>query len=249
MRIMSGFPSLVEIKLPANRDIRRLIVRSNLLSALKVGSAQRLDSLMEKGSSFASGSDASEHYPKLCGSLTERFGKSHPLLYRAINEVLLNVRHHAYDSSALQRLAQTIGNRFWHYSYATNDRVYFAVYDIGQGIPEGLRNLQNQFEPDEVLVEDAMKPGFSRTLMSGRGNGSVAMKRPVAEATANLAAFNQDDSGSVFGGLPVMHMVIVSGRAYYRLDAGHTPTATSDAKAELVGTFIEWTLPLAGEYE
>jgi hypothetical protein len=153
-------------------------------------------------------------------------------LGKCLVECLDNVSQHAYAGN----LCKSLKKRWWMVGYCdrSGGELYFAILDLGIGMPRSLKNrrreLQNGIVPfliglsDEELIVRAFTSGFSSTKKNYRGHGLPSLKKII------------DRFGS--GQLQVF--------SYYsecRLRP-NTPPEGFTHKVPLEGTLLTWKLKL-----
>lgn len=148
------------------------------------------------------GSDA-----KASGELIEAFRDegllSHSTakrLGRCLIECLDNVSQHAYAG----KLTRSLRKRWWMVGYCdkTTSEMYFAILDLGIGMPQSLRKRKREFGDDfltlalgrseEELIVTAFTRGFSSTKSKTRGFGLPGLKKIIDKfGTGQLRVFTQ----------------------------------------------------------
>lgn len=170
-------------------------------------------------------------------------------LYDVLAEALINVRHHAYpEDSELPAAIQ----RWWlfaRYVAPNGDHpgnLYIAVYDVGVGIQQSMReklskgevvlettdalfNLVGMGEAkslEKLLLQRAVEHNRSSTGLSFRGNGLPEMREFVMSTK----------SGRLY---------IISGQAQYACAPAKSASACISCHNEFPGTLILWSIPLS----
>lgn len=159
----------------------------------------------------------------------ERFFRS---LKTAISEVLLNIKHHAYDNG------ETIDTNtkefdvykekpwwqmFW---YSPQSRqITFILCDLGVGVvnsylKHATKAHQRTFLNDKDVFTEALSEGKSRFVGGGRGNG-----------LANVVKIAHDNIGA--------SLMIMSGEVAYFAKNGQTYFLDLEGN-NLTGTLVEW---------
>lgn len=153
-------------------------------------------------------------------ALENQYGTIPNKLGIAINEAILNIAHHAYELGVL--------TRWWQYIYIRDNRLHFVIYDKGKGIPSSFRsNGQYTTLADEVIIAKAMERGITSTGVSGRGNGSENIKKPVKQLDKDT-------------------MWIISGRGFYRFSEDKN-IQLSNMPVNLEGTLISWQIKVTDD--
>jgi hypothetical protein len=169
-------------------------------------------------------------------------------LYDVLSEALINVRHHAYPESGgvppnLQRW--WLFSRFTEPEAGRNGSLFIAIYDIGIGIQQSLRN---RLTAGETLVDHAGK------LLDLFGlPGAKAIERTLLEAA--VEGYRSGTGLAHRGyGLPEMRefvlrsrtgtLSIISGNAQYTCLAERGAGRGYSCGQPVLGTLILWNLPL-----
>lgn len=233
---------------------RKFFIKTGLLSALKAGNNFANDSRL-----FRFG--CSDNYIGLRREILDKMTEKERKLIKkiperaemlqnffsysrtAFNEILLNVKNHAYPTSPGSN------GSFNHYEYKAWWQMFWLVqssngiflnvlvYDLGVGIPsslsrhtEGYSNLfpVDRFKDESHFMDDALKEGVSRFRGVGRGNGLHKLVEIVSRF-----------DGSAF--------FIYSGKGLIR--GGKDDISASVATTSLNGTLVEWTLHLSDTQE
>ena len=151
------------------------------------------------------------------------------LVYKAIVEAMLNVKHHAYPGN-------NINNFWWITAAIIEEELHIALCDRGVGIPQTLskknwfnRIIKKKFIPgvdDAEMIKTAMEYArSSRKQHSGTGLGSRDIQQLV------------QDSGQG-------HLTIISGTGYYRLEGETKEEKVATIGYDVDGTLIQWRIPL-----
>lgn len=172
--------------------------------------------------------------------LSSGLGHSPPkVLGSAVNEALLNIKHHAFDKSE--------GGTWWlliHKNEATKT-CFIVVCDLGMGIPVSikvgekenqkhaqklinrLKSLSKREIPDSQLIRISMRLGHSRTGKTYRGKGLPAMKNVVEKIS---------DQNSVLS--------IYSNNGRYTKIADMKNSHLEEYSHSIGGTVVGWKIPL-----
>lgn len=232
-------PDSINIVQPRNKDMRALFQISGLWSAIKPGGTSKIERLIESNNLYLSGSNSAyENIQKVLNStmvnLTEQnveLNKNNKMLFtRGISEAILNVCYHAYSDTALANQFPEISNgRWWQCCWLNKKQQFvFIIFDDGDGIPNSIKKAfeDRENETDDKLIEFAMTKGVSKTQSPERGLGSNDMIQ----------------TSCVF---PNSHLLIFSGRGYYRYE--NSKVFTKEMPFELNGTLTEWVLDYKAE--
>jgi hypothetical protein len=173
-QVDSGHSDIVKVILPKDRDVKALIRASGLWDVIKVGTSRKLDRNWQTNNHFQSGYDPNKHLELTLLALEKEYGTIPNKLGVAINEAVLNIVQHAYQSGVL--------TRWWQYIYISDNKLNFFIYDRGRGIPSHFRrNGQYTNLSDQAIIAKAMERGITSTRVPGRGNGSENIKKPVKQ--------------------------------------------------------------------
>ena len=219
-QIESGINDIVTIKLPKDRELKRLVRDSGLWSVIKKGTNRKLDKNWLTGNLYQSGYDADKHLELTLNTLTERYSTIPNKLGVAINEAILNITQHAYINSRL--------TRWWQYIYIKDNILHIIIFDKGVGIPANFKNrgLYTNLS-DEAIIRKAMEKGVTSTNISGRGNGSSNIKKPVTK-------IEKDE------------LLIMSKRGVYQY-LNNTAIELSKLPVRLNGTLMSWKLKVTND--
>ena len=236
---------------------RKFFIKTGLLSALKAGNNFANDSRL-----FRFG--CSDNYIGLRREILDKMTEKERRLIKiiperaemlqnffsysrtAFNEILLNVKNHAYPTSPGSNDRNGSFNHyadkawwqmFWLVQSPNGIFLNVLVYDLGVGIPRSLsrhtEGYSNLFSVDQIkdeshFMDDALKEGVSRFRGGGRGNGLHKLVEIVSRF-----------DGSAF--------FIYSGKGLIR--GGKDDISSSVATTSLNGTLVEWTLRLSDTQE
>jgi len=153
-------------------------------------------------------------------------------LFESMSEAVTNTAHHAYDG--LENDSSM--NRWWLFASKTENILTVAIYDAGMGIAKSLRikpsiadyltrYTGNGRKADVKLIRAAIGSNRSKTQLPYRGKGLPDMLTFVKSTR--------------IGG-----MLIHSNRATYMYSANHNYEKSNSHKYDLLGTLIQWTIPL-----
>jgi hypothetical protein len=220
-QLITEKPDVVEVIQPHNRATRRMIVDTGLFQACRPGGSDRIDRLWSSKSLFLSGTDPAVDYQRTIEAIERTLHTAaSDSVCRALNEAILNVSHHAYEFLDPQDPFKKLGKRWWQSFWVGESGLSMLMYDMGMGIP---RTLEPPIfgTSHAVLLGRAMTQGISRLADTGRGQGSVDIKRPVVTS----------EFSSLF-------MLSNKGRLEFniRRQIDQTSLLTEDVR----GTYIEW---------
>ena len=232
-----AIPRIIQPKKDDNTEGYRWIVSTGLAKALLANNLDKLNALVAQKRYFQSSVDPEEALATTMQMLKEKALldiDQETMLMMGINEAMLNVKNHAYETPELQIITEMMGGkRWWQCSWfdPKGDRVVFIICDLGMGIATSYTNEKldstTQFVLEQNQVVEALTSGNSRYRKPGRGNGSEDIKRPVAMAKTRhekLMVFTQS--------------------SLYVLDSetkGKDPVM-STLKPSIPGTIIHWML-------
>lgn len=212
-----------------------LVVQTGLSRALSASSLDKLEELVRDETYYQSSTSHSTHLAKTKKMLTKHVQITETqelMLTGAIGEAMLNVHHHAYDCAEYLHYPRLFGgNRWWQCAWFDPDRhsFVFIIYDVGQGIYcsyTGDKNIErNSSWPSKI--EEAMTEGNSRYRVSGRGNGSEDIKRPIL--------CSEDDAES---------LLVYSGMGAYHYTSGEEQPGVHMLDAFIPGTLVQWELQM-----
>lgn len=229
---------------PKSERIERLFEESGFLDALRVkrrGAVKRGSSTTRFLKCKSDVKIASAEIPKL---REELLGKDLQMpkpvarvVYRALTEAMINVKHHAYHNKSVG--LPKVQGRWWLGAQLSRKRNLFTLtfYDAGVGIPKtlprrygweqirGILSLLPLFEPDDgQMIKAAIELGRTRTKEDNRGKGLLDL----------LKLIDQVGDGSIR---------ILSRHGCYRYEAGKEADTENDGYF-VEGTLIKWELPL-----
>lgn len=159
------------------------------------------------------------------------------VLVSAVNEALLNIKHHAYADDAL--------GTWWLLAHKKNDGVVIVVCDVGMGIPKSLESgsyehhklaqrymiklaSKVQRNPkDSEMVRASMKIGKTRTGKGHRGKGLPAMMNVVEQLNDKQLVLN-----------------IYSNFGRFTKFGGVRKPVLNEYLDSIGGTVVVWMLPL-----
>lgn len=162
------------------------------------------------------------------------------VLFAAVREALLNIKHHAYRQG---------DGKWWLMTRLHKEDKVFTVVacDLGRGIPNSIKQgeeatqkeirkkLQALLESlplgnsvkDSKIIEESMQYGVSRTKKGYRGKGLPKMKEVVELSQATKASIS-----------------ICSDRGCYTQLGGRETPILRDYPNSIGGTVVTWTIPM-----
>lgn len=160
-------------------------------------------------------------------------------LYEGIVEAMSNSMNHAYIAARADGSgADESERRWWMFWQESKGSLSVAICDLGIGIPASLDNkvtLRDMLDqlvakfglatPFASKIKAAMELGRSRTNLPHRGKGLDDILDVVRKG--------------VSGGLR-----ITSGRGFYLYDAGSQADTLTDFGDDVMGTIVQWNIPL-----
>lgn len=219
VQLVSRVPDLVKVKLPRDKDVKKMIYDYGLWDAIKFGTDRKLEKNWSSGNSYQSGTNPEKHFEMTVNLIRDKYEDVPRALIDGINEAILNVYHHAYAP-----YPQGAVKRWWQFFHRTNDnRFRFFIYDTGIGIAQSFRNIQNLGGESDMIVH-AMTRGVSSTKLPGRGNGSENIKKPVVK-------------------LHNCKLLVISGKGLYKLFE-HDKRETANLDNSIGGTLLGWEFKL-----
>lgn len=190
----------------------------------------------------AEGQKASALVDELAGRLPPSLSSP---MYTGLVEAMTNCAQHAYRSPREDGLGSTCRREWWMFAQEREGRLSVLICDLGMGIPaslplthepglvrETLANLGRKLGiafSDSDLIEAAVELGRSRTRESHRGKGL----RDILDVIANAGEGTLQVSSN-------------RGRYTYRLENGETSIKTQEYKRSVLGTLIQWQVPVLG---
>ncbi|MEI2683826.1 hypothetical protein [Erwinia aphidicola] len=235
-QLLTKDPNLFKFRWPkkdTNPEGHRWVVQTGLSIALLAGTEEKMSSLVAEGRFFQTAVEPYSHLAstvqvlQLKASLND---EQHSLLEIAIGEALLNVSHHAYESSIFSRdLSLMKGKRWWQCAWFSEEEntVVFIICDLGSGIFHTFspNDNGNSYEKQVSSVSKAMLVGESRFEGSGRGNGSEDIKRPIGTGCGDSET-----------------LLILTGNVRYSYNSNQLQPLCEKISEYIPGTLLEWTL-------
>lgn len=229
--------SHVVVRLPKDKSIRALLRDNGFVKAVSQGGLKKLNSLWEVSNFVCGNQKDVVRFLNKIKALSKRAALPNKLGV-AIKESLINVNHHAYTG---------VGSKpemiWWCYIYVGVDdenRQYLAtvITDNGIGIPNTIRPVLTDgkiifkgkyLHCDGYCINQAMQESVTSTMESGRGKGSVDIKKPVQVASE----------------IGQHHLLVISGFGKYTFEVDEKGIALeeySKMDSAYSGTLIEWFL-------
>lgn len=215
----------------------RCIVSTGLARALMANTPEKLNALVQQKRYFQS-----SVAPEIALSTTMEMlqakavldNNQATLLMMGMNEAMLNVRNHAYESSYYNDNVKLMGGkRWWQCAWfdPEQDRVFFIICDLGMGIANSYSGEQldsvSQFVLEQHSVLEALTSGRSRFKEPNRGNGSEDIKRPIAQGVTKHEK-----------------LMVFTGGCLYELDSdvSNSHARVSALRPQIPGTIVLWAL-------
>jgi hypothetical protein len=160
-------------------------------------------------------------------------------IYRAVTEAMANVVEHAYATIQANSILSWLNGRWWMSGYLDSESGIARIFlrDLGVGVPKSLSAklpsdtlnriitwTQGDGYRDVDLLRAAMIVGKSGTRLPFRGKGMQDMLRLAKRQ-------------------PGGRFRVISGYGNVEIDDEGVETSTT-LKHPMVGTFVEWSLPL-----
>jgi hypothetical protein len=163
-------------------------------------------------------------------------------LYDGIVEAMTNCVQHAYEGYRNDELPESMGGRcrsWWMFSQEKDGQLTVALCDLGIGIPVSLADPTkwsqdlvstllaklNVRTPDASRIKVAVELHKTRTREKHRGKGLMEILGVVRKA----------ESG---------YLSIASNHGVYRYNANSRTEQLWDHGMSIMGTLVQWTLPL-----
>lgn len=218
VQLRTNIHDIIKIQLPIDKSVKALIRNSGLWDAIKYGTERKLEKNWKSENNFQSGFDPDKHLDLTLNALKEKYGQIPNKLGIAINEAMLNITQHAYKYHV-----QGTVPRWWQYIYIKDKKLNFFIFDKGCGIPTSFKkvSLYNSTQDCDIIVK-AMEKKISSTKISGRGNGSFNMKKPVSSTDRDK-------------------LLILSNQGLYRY-FNSDDYETSKLPIQLQGTLVGWQI-------
>lgn len=165
-------------------------------------------------------------------------------IVRGVEEAVTNVVHHAYElprGDRLDRFPAAREKRWWVFAEIVDGWLHVVICDLGIGIPRSLPTTWSEAVVDIVsakwvqrrrdiaLTERAFKVGKTRTGLKNRGKGL----KDIRQAASRL------------GGRLWLTTNSVQLRYDFAKNKDAEPAA-SYFKQSIMGTLIQWSVPLGG---
>ncbi|NPT44320.1 hypothetical protein GNZ12_24020 [Paraburkholderia sp. 1N] len=159
-------------------------------------------------------------------------------LYRGVSEAMTNVVNHAYVSPRLDGLDMQMKGDWWMFSAEQEGKLSVVFCDLGAGIsgtlpgsrPEVWRRIMRwDNRGDARVIEAAVADSVSRTKKGHRGKGLGQIVK-VIEAVRGAS------------------VAVYSNRGIYRRTA-QGEVKVHQMGGSILGTLINWQIPLAGRAE
>ncbi len=235
---LEKFPGKMSSRYPADEVVEQLFQHLLVLDKLGLASRRSINSDRVAYWHFYSGSKAD-----LSGfkdtTLSIIKGIEHPnqmLFADCLNEAVCNTVGHAYKHYT-EREVPSCFRRWWIFSQFRDDRLFVAIYDVGEGIPGTLRRkpewkeyLRVRHYTDARIIMSAIQSNRTSTFQPERGKGLPEMLE-----------FSQCLKG---GGLSIL-----SSKGGFDYDASSGTLRKRRFSMSLPGTLVQWAIPFRKEQE
>ncbi|MBD8654731.1 hypothetical protein IFT68_03705 [Oxalobacteraceae sp. CFBP 13730] len=235
---LAKYPRKITCDYPDDEVVEQLLQHFSVLSKLGLNHRKEINSDRVAYWHFYSGSKADlSGFKDVTLSIIK--GIEHPqkeLFADCLNEAVVNTVHHAYKSYSEAEMPSGL-RRWWILSQFRGDRMYVAIYDVGEGIPgtlkrkpEWLEFFRHRHYNDDRTIESAIVSKRTSTLQPERGQGLPEMLE-----------FSQSLKG---GGLS-----IISSKGAFEYDADNDTPRRRKYSSPLQGTLVQWAIPFRKEQE
>lgn len=235
---LTQYPGMMSCDYPEDEVVEQLLQHFSVLSKLGLKSRKTINNDRVAYWHFYSGAKADlSGFKDVTLSIIK--GIEHPqkeLFADCLNEAVVNTVHHAYKNYSEAEVPSEL-RRWWILSQFRGDRMYVAIYDVGEGIPGTLRRKPEWLEyfkhrhyNDDRTIESAIISQRTSTLQPERGRGLPEMLE-----------FSQ----SLEGG----SLVIVSSKGAFEYNADVDTTRRRKYSLPLRGTLVQWAIPFRKEHE
>jgi len=235
---LTQHPGMLSCDYPEDEVVEQLLQHFGVLSKLGLKERKTISSERVAYWHLYSGSKADlSGFKDVTLSIIK--GIEHPqkeLFADCLNEAVVNTVHHAYKNYTEDEVPSGL-RRWWILSQFRGDRMYVAIYDVGEGIPGTLRRkpewlefLKHRHYNDSRTIESAIISQRSSTLQPERGRGLPEMLE-----------FSQSLEG---GGLS-----IVSSKGAFEYNADDEVRRRRKYALPLQGTLVQWAIPFRKEQE
>ncbi|WP_019556514.1 hypothetical protein [Thiomicrorhabdus arctica] len=163
--------------------------------------------------------------------------------FNGISEAITNACMHAYKNTKTKKEIPERADgypfsdhKWWMFTGCNEERLTLVICDLGQGIPESLKN-RNDFSfikkviskldggKESKVIKTSMEVGSSSSDLAHRGKGMAQLKEAID--------IMQDGSLS-----------ILSNKGLYTYSASKKEKFSTDLKHSIMGTIISWSAPL-----
>lgn len=232
IRLLTNRTEYVRIVWPTNEKARERFLRGGITQAISTP-VKKLDLMLDRGCPYSTATSPRDHYAETCRYAKRHFDVDHEGMFAALQEAMINVGEHAYKGSGVNN--KVLRDRFWQLCGIKDNKLYFAFYDMGTGIPYTMRKADptTYAVPDHDHIAYAMTDGISSTGEPGRGRGSEDIKRPLS-AFVNKGIDAPEMS----------YLLLISGRGVCIYRSKDELPETSTVAPPLKGTLLEWSLPI-----
>ncbi|WP_374538534.1 hypothetical protein [Chitinimonas taiwanensis] len=245
---LSNGVSIIRCKLPKTRKVLQVFDQVGLLKLLSVTPELDRENFDQdvRNWKFATGTVATTHeFDTILDNYEGRIAKTlERAIYKGVSEAMTNCCHHAYigERGDGVSLAAT-ERRWWMFSQEHEGNLNVVMCDLGIGIPRSLPSKQIEGWGEAIerilatlvgrtdsadcrLIKAALVLGESRTDLPYRGKG---LKQIVS-------VVEQSGSGKI--------KILSNSGAYFFSPQWAAPEKMIGYRDSIMGTLIEWTLPL-----
>lgn len=153
-----------------------------------------------------------------------------PLFGDCLNEAISNTVGHAYTNFRDAQLPVE-QRKWWIFSQYKDERVFVAIYDIGEGIPSSLRRkpewseyLKARQYYDSYAIQSAIESSRTRTRQPERGQGLPEM----------LEFSKELQNG---------RLLILSAKGGFEYNPERGQSRRYEYRVPLPGTLVQWAIP------
>jgi hypothetical protein len=232
-QLVRGNPYCIRFIFP-NKDKNNLghgsIVKTGLSRALNSGSTQKLEELTQDNTFFQSSSNPSSHLFSTIDMLQQRAKLNDEqilLLSSGISEAMLNVSHHAYNSSDYVDFVKKLGKRWWQCAWfdPKTDSTIFLIYDLGIGVVKSFNKNASTPQEEILNLRSAFTAGNTRFNVPERGKGTEDIKSPI------LSRHSRKEK-----------LIVYTGSIEFVLNSDSTIANIKHENGFVQGTLIQWEL-------
>ena len=162
-------------------------------------------------------------------------------LYRGLTEAMTNCVHHAYESSRRDGVRANLSDkRWWMFWQVNGGNLDVAFCDLGMGIPRSL--LEGKTWPIEDVDSVLKALGLLRTDASLIAAGFDLRKSSTGESHRGKGLSEIKNAILQLDG----SVLLYSNSGAYSFDAGTRREQRRSYPESILGTLIQWRIPMAG---